>query len=198
MDSELKNMGREVSEIFKDSSKLISKIVNNEELNKTICLMVNSIAIAIKNKKKVLFFGNGGSAADAQHMAGEFISRFMFHRESMPGIALTTDSSVITSIGNDYGFDQLFSRQIEGLGNLGDIAIGFSTSGKSPNVIYALKKSKEKGLITFGLTGINGDEMKKYTDLLIKVPSDSVPRIQEGHLLIGHVICQLVEDKLFG
>ena len=122
----------------------------------------------------------------------------MFHRESMPGIALSTDSSVMTAIGNDYGFGELFSRQIEGLGNEGDVAIGFSTSGKSLNVINGLKKSREKGLITFGLTGINGDEMKNYTDLLIKVPSDSVPRIQEGHLLIGHVICQLVEDKIFG
>ena len=198
MDSELKNMGREVNRIFEDSSKLISDIANNEELNETTCLMIKAIAKALKNKKKVLFFGNGGSAADAQHMAGEFLSKFMFNRESMPGIALTTDSSVITAIGNDYGFEELFSRQIEGLGNEGDVAIGFSTSGKSLNVINGLKKSREKGLITFGLTGINGDEMKNYTDLLIKVPSDSVPRIQEGHLLIGHVICQLVEDKIFG
>ena len=157
MDSELKNMGREVNRIFEDSSKLISDIVNNEELNETTCLMIEAIAKAIKNKKKVLFFGNGGSAADAQHMAGEFLSKFMFNRESMPGIALTTDSSVITAIGNDYGFEELFSRQIEGLGNEGDVAIGFSTSGKSLNVINGLKKSREKGLLTFGLTGINGD-----------------------------------------
>ena len=107
MDSELKNMGIEVNRIFEDSAKLISNIVSNEELNETTCLMIEAIANAIKNKKKVLFFGNGGSAADAQHMAGEFLSKFMFHRESMPGIALTTDSSVITAIGNDYGFEEL-------------------------------------------------------------------------------------------
>ena len=130
-------------------------------------------------------------------MAGEFISRFMFDRNSIPGIALTTDSSVITSIGNDYGFEEIFSRQIEGIGNKGDIAIAFSTSGKSPNVVKGLETSKEKGLITIGMTGINGNKMKNLSDFIIQIPSDNVPRIQEGHLLIGNIICQLVEEKLF-
>ena len=121
----------------------------------------------------------------------------MFNRQSLPGIALTTDSSVITSIGNDYGFEDLFSRQIEGLGNKGDIAYAFSTSGMSPNILKGLKISKKKGLINIGMTGSNGCKMRNLCDYLIEIPSEIVPRIQEGHLLIGHIICQIVEENLF-
>ena len=197
MDNESMNIATPISRSFEESLEVISTMMKNKELERSIDIVSSAIVKSIKEENKTLFFGNGGSAADAQHMAGEFISRFMFDRKSMPGIALTTDSSVLTSIGNDYGFAELFSRQIEGLGKKGDIVIAFSTSGKSPNVINGLKQSKQNGLITFGLTGKNGNEMEKYTDLLIKVPSESVPRIQEGHLFIGHVICQLVEEKLF-
>ncbi len=186
-----------IDKVFADLINLLKVINNDLNLKSKICDISDIIVKTIEEEKKVLFFGNGGSAADSQHMAGEFISRFMMNRKSIPGIALTTDSSVMTSIANDYGFQDLFSRQIEGLGNEGDIAYAFSTSGKSPNVLKGLKIAKEKGLITIGMTGSNGYEMNNLCDYLIEIPSGIVPRIQEGHLLVGHLICQIVEEKLF-
>lgn len=152
---------------------------------------------AYKNDKKTLLAGNGGSAADAQHIAGEFVSRFYFDRPGLPSIALTTDTSVITAIGNDYGYEKLFSRQVQAMGNTGDVFIGISTSGNSPNVIKALELCKEKGITTIGLTGITGGKMNDLCDLCIKVPSPETPRIQEAHILIGHIICCIVEEEMF-
>ena len=159
------------------------------EINKTVSLIVKSL----KKGNKILFMGNGGSAGDSQHMAAEFICRFIKDRESIPGIALTTDTSVLTAISNDYGYEKIFSRQIEGLGKKFDTVVAFSTSGNSKNIILGLKKARELGLNTIGLTGKSGGEMNEYCDHILKVPSFATPRIQELHILIGHVICEATE-----
>ncbi len=151
---------------------------------------------ALQNKGKLLFFGNGGSAADAQHLATELTVRFKSNRQAIPALALTTDTSALTAIGNDFGFEYLFSRQIEALGNPGDIAIGISTSGKSPNVIKAFETAKQMGLMTVGLTGRSGGQLPPLTDVLIKIPSHTVSRIQEMHITLGQMFCGAIEHKL--
>lgn len=160
--------------------------------------MVELIVAAYKGGKKVILFGNGGSAADAQHIAGELIGRFKLDRRSLPAIALTTDTSVLTSLANDYGFEDVFSRQIEAQVNEGDIVVGISTSGKSPNVLKGLQAARLKGAKIIGLTGKYGIELKELADVTIMVPSTNTPRIQEAHITIGHIICELVERALFG
>jgi D-sedoheptulose 7-phosphate isomerase len=147
---------------------------------------------------KLLIFGNGGSAADAQHIAAEFVGRFAFNRPALPALALSVNSSCVTAIGNDYGFDTVFSRQIEALGRPGDVAMGITTSGTSPNVIRGVTVAKEMGLLTFGLTGAGGVALRDSVDHCLCVPSRSTPRIQECHILAGHVISELVEASLFG
>lgn len=142
--------------------------------------------------------GNGGSAADAQHLAGEFVSRFYFERPGLPSLALTTDTSILTAIGNDYGYERLFARQIEANGKEGDVFIGISTSGNSDNIIEALKTCREKDITTIGMTGEIGGRMTELCDYCIKVPSQETPRIQESHILIGHIICSIAEESLFG
>ena len=174
-----------------------SLMLKNANLLDQIVQAATLVTNAYKNDKKTLLAGNGGSAADAQHIAGEFVSRFYFDRPGLPSIALTTDTSVITAIGNDYGYEKLFSRQVQALGNTGDVFIGISTSGNSPNVIKALELCKEKGITTIGLTGITGGKMNDLCDLCIKVPSPETPRIQEAHILIGHIICCIVEEEIF-
>ncbi len=159
-------------------------------------IMVDMCAESLQHGGKLLFFGNGGSASDAQHLATELTVRFAEDRKPIPAIALTTDTSALTAIGNDYGFEYLFARQIDALGHGGDIALGISTSGKSPNVLEGLKKAKEKGLKTIGLSGKDGGEMKKHCDLLIIVPSDTTARIQEMHITIGQMLCGALEKKL--
>lgn len=146
---------------------------------------------------KLLFAGNGGSAADAQHMAGEFVSRFAFDRPGLAAVALTTDTSILTAIGNDYGYEQLFSRQVQALGRRGDVLFVYSTSGKSPNILRALAAGREAGLTTIGLTGNRGGPMAELCDLLLEVPSDDTPKVQEGHLVLGHIFCGLVERAMF-
>ena len=152
---------------------------------------------AFQRGRKVLLFGNGGSAADAQHIAAEFVGRFAFDRPALPALALSVNTSCVTAIGNDYGFDQVFSRQIEALAQPGDVAIGISTSGSSPNVVAALTLSREKGLRTLALTGCTGGKLKNIADYCICVPSNETPRIQECHILIGHIISELVEQTMF-
>ena len=164
---------------------------------KTIVSVVDLIVEAFHEGNKVMLFGNGGSAADAQHIAAEFVNRFMIERPPLPAMALTTDTSVITSIGNDYNFDQIFLKQIKALGKEGDIAWGISTSGNSPNVLKALKEAKKMGLKTIGLTGKDGGKMAKMVDYLLNVESDVTARIQETHITLSHVICELVDIKLF-
>ena len=154
---------------------------------------------AIKNGNKLLLFGNGGSAADAQHIAAEFVGRFAFDRPALPALALSVNTSCLTAIGNDYGFDQVFSRQLEALARPGDVAIGFSTSGNSPNVLHAISTAKKMGLQTVALTGTPGGKLQQAADLdhCVCVPSSETPRIQECHILIGHIVSELVEQELY-
>lgn len=146
---------------------------------------------------KILLAGNGGSAADAQHIAGEFVSRFAFDRPGLPAIALTTDTSILTAIGNDYGYEKLFARQVQALGNAGDVFIGYSTSGRSPNILLAFEEARSRGLVCIGLTGNRGGDMRELCDHLLEVPSSDTPKIQEGHLVLGHILCGLVENAIF-
>lgn len=155
------------------------------------------ITEAYRKGNKTLLAGNGGSAADAQHIAGEFISKFYFDRPGIASIALTTDTSVLTAIGNDYGYERIFERQLQALGVIGDVFIGISTSGNSKNVVKALELCKEKNLFSISLTGKGGGRMKELSDICIEVPSEETPRIQECHILIGHIICCIVEENLF-
>jgi D-sedoheptulose 7-phosphate isomerase len=155
------------------------------------------IASALRNGHKVLLFGNGGSAADAQHIAAEFVGRFLPDRVALPAISLATDTSALTAIGNDYGYDLVFSRQLEALANKGDVAIGISTSGNSPNVLAALDVAAKKGLVTIGFAGQDGGKMKGRADVLFCVPTRMTPRIQETHITLGHVLCELVDRELF-
>jgi len=174
------------------------KLFDNQELMDLIQNVALKCVEIYKNGNKTLIAGNGGSAADAQHIAGEFVSRFYFDRPGLASIALTTDTSILTAIGNDYGYEKLFSRQLQANGVKGDMFIGISTSGNSANVIEALKECKDKGIITVGLTGEKGGKMAKMCDFCIKVPSNETPRVQEAHILIGHIICAVVEEAIFG
>ena len=155
------------------------------------------IATRLRDGGKVLLFGNGGSAADAQHLAAEFVGRFIPDRAALPAISLATDTSILTAIGNDYGYDCIFSRQIEALANDGDVVIAISTSGNSPNVLRGLNAARERGLYTLGFTGESGGKMLDCVDVLFRVPSNVTPRIQETHILLGHVLCELVDRDLF-
>jgi D-sedoheptulose 7-phosphate isomerase len=182
-----------IQEIITKSAFEINKIKQNtEEIEKT----VKEIVKRIISKNKIVLFGNGGSAADAQHIAAEFIGRFVLERNSYPAIALTTDSSTITALSNDYSFEDVFSRQCQGLVNKGDIVIGISTSGNSENVKKGLQMSKNKGAFTVGLLGNGGGNIRKIVDISIIVDSSSTPRIQECHRTIYHIICELVEFEL--
>lgn len=152
---------------------------------------------AYKKGNKVLFAGNGGSAADAQHFAGELVSKFYFNRPGMPAMSLSTDTSILTSIGNDFGFERVFARQIEAQGVKGDIFVGLSTSGNSSNIVEAMKTCQQLGITTIGLTGINACKIDDLADIVIKAPSSETPRIQECHTLIGHILCCLIEENIF-
>ena len=165
---------------------------------KSIATVSGIFVDALKADKTLLFAGNGGSAADAQHIAGELVSRFLFDRPGLRAIALSTDTSILTSIGNDYGYDRVFARQIEALARPGDVFMGISTSGNSPNVLGALEAARAKGVITVGLTGKNGGKMLDLCDHVLRAPSDSTPRIQECHLATYHLLCALVEETIFG
>ena len=183
---------------IQDSINLKLKILDSEMLLKTVLRSAQLCLSAFKGGNKILLAGNGGSAADAQHLAAELVNRFYFNRPGLPAMALTTDSSVITSISNDYGFEMVFARQLKANGNKNDVFIAISTSGNSPNIINALKTAKESGIITIGLTGSNGFEMAGLCDSCIIVPSVETPRIQEAHILIGHILCSYIEQEMFG
>jgi|SRR6185503_10163222 len=172
-------------------------ILQDAALLELIVKAADTIIQAYKNGKKTMFAGNGGSAADAQHLAGELVARFYFDRPGIPSIALTTDSSVLTAIGNDYGYEKLFSRQVQAMGSEGDIFVGLSTSGNSPNILSALDICKEKSIFSIGLTGMTGGKMAEKCDICIKVPSNDTPRVQESHILIGHILCCTIEQALF-
>ena len=187
-------MKEKIKKIFNESIEVKHKSLD-KNLDK-IVLAVKEINRAVKNNKKILLFGNGGPAADSQHIAAEFIGRFKKERRAVGPVALTTDTSCLTALGNDYSFDIIFSRQIEGLGQKGDIAIGISTSGNSKNVIEGIKKAKDLGLKTITLTGCDGGKLAKISDISIIVPSNDTARIQESHSCIAHAICELVENSI--
>ena len=174
-----------------------TKILNSMDILSTIQKISDVIFDGYRNNKKVLTAGNGGSAGDAQHIAGELVSKFFFDRPGLSAFSLATDTSILTAIGNDYGYENSFSRQVQANGCEGDTFIGISTSGNSKNVVLALQEAKKKGLITVGLVGEKECEMDKYCDFIIHVPSASTPTIQESHIMIGHIICALVEEAIF-
>lgn len=188
----------QIKNIIQASINVKQDVLQNEELLKTVQESVNLIIQAFKAGNKVLFCGNGGSAADAQHLAAEFSGRFYTDRDALPAEALHCNTSYLTAVANDYSYDVIYSRLIKGIGNKGDVLIGLSTSGNSKNICNAFETAKEKGMITIAFTGATGGELKALSDYLINVPSTDTPRIQEIHILLGHIICQLVEAAYFG
>ncbi len=185
-----------VRQILAESARVLGELA--EQGSAAVAAAAQLIARCLEAGGKVLIFGNGGSAADAQHFAAELVNRFQMERAALAAVALTTDTSVLTSIGNDRSFGLVFARQVEALGRAGDVAVGISTSGRSENVLNGLRAAKEKGLGTIGLAGNQPQEMKGLCDVLVMVPSGLTPRIQEGHIAVIHAICELVERQLFG
>jgi len=189
-------MKEQIQSFIEESIKTKQSLIGDEKILTGIEKAINLISDSLKNQGKVMVFGNGGSAADSQHFAGEIVGRYKRERKGYPAIALTTDTSILTAVANDYSFDTIFSRQIEALGKKGDIAFGISTSGNSKNVIEGIKKAKELGISTICLLGKDGGKLKDLAELSIVIPSDNIPRIQEAHILIIHIICEEVEKNL--
>jgi len=186
-----------IKDQIKKSYETKQSIYENEDLINKIEDVSKQCVALYRTDKKTILAGNGGSAADAQHIAAELVGRYGFDRPSIPSLALTTDTSNLTAIGNDYGYEQVFSRQLEGMGQEGDIFIGISTSGNSVNIVKAFESAKKKGIMTVALTGRDGGQMARIADIALVVPSDSTPRIQESHILIGHIICDIIEKEIF-
>ena len=187
------DFSNKIKKRFEDSSKIILK---SQNLTLKINNTVNLILECLENGGKIIIFGNGGSAADAQHMSAEFIGRYLLERKSIPSISLTTDTSILTSIGNDYKFEDVFSRQCDALVNKNDIIIAISTSGNSPNIINGVKTCNKKGCKVIALTGKDGGKLKNLCKILLNIPSTDTPRIQEGHRIVIHIICELVESEI--
>lgn len=186
-----------IKNYINESLKTKQEILLSEEIFEQIQDTVKLVVEAYKNNKKVLIAGNGGSAADAQHIVAELVSKFYKDRKALNAIALTTNTSILTAVGNDYSHDYIFTRQIEAYGQSGDIYIAISTSGESKNIIKSIAEAKNNGLKVIGLTGINPCEMDSLCDIIIKIPSSKTPIIQEAHIMIAHVICALIEEELF-
>ena len=183
--------------IIQESIEVKSQIMENPEMLGTIKKVADLISTALQGTGRIYFCGNGGSAADAQHLAAEFSGRFYKDRKALPAEALHCNTSYMTAVANDYDYDVVYSRLIEGIGNRGDVLIGLSTSGNSVNIVKAFEVAKEKGIITVGFTGLGGGVLKTVSDYLVNVPSVDTPRIQESHIMIGHIICHLVEETIF-
>jgi len=190
-------MSDQIKNIIGNSIAVKNSILSDSALIKTVEQCVSIVATAFKNGNKVLFCGNGGSAADAQHLAAEFSGRFYTDRDALPAEALHCNTSYITAVANDYSYDVIYSRMIKGIGVKGDVLIGLSTSGNSKNIMNAFEVAREKGITTIGFTGAIGGKMKDLSDYLLNVPSTDTPRIQESHIMLGHIICQLVEEAIF-
>lgn len=190
-----KSMENLIAEIVADSYRVKNEFIKQN--TKSLIQLARHISNAFKNKRKLMLCGNGGSAADAQHISAEFVNRFQLERQPLPALALTTDTSIITSIANDYGYEKIYSKQISALGAEGDILLSISTSGNSPNIISGIMTAKKMGIYTVGLGGRDGGKMTKLVDLSMVVGSNSTPRIQEAHILTGHLICELVDYILF-
>ncbi len=190
-------MSNQVKNIISQSVSIKQQLLQDDQIVSTVSTTVDVIVAAFKAGNKVLFCGNGGSAADAQHLAAEFSGRFYIDRPALPAEALHCNTSYLTAVANDYGYYLIYARLLQGIGNKGDVLVGLSTSGNSKNICKAFEVAKEKGMITIGLTGDTGGALKPLCDYLINIPSADTPRIQECHMLLGHIICQLVEEKLF-
>lgn len=186
-----------IKQLIGNSISVKQQVLGDEKIINTVNRAVDLIVDAFKSGNKVLFCGNGGSAADAQHLAAEFSGRFYIDRAALPAEALHCNTSYLTAVANDYSYDLIYARLVQGIGFKGDVLIGLSTSGNSKNIVEAFKIAKEKAMITIGFTGETGGAMKSLSDYLINIPSTDTPRIQECHMLLGHIICQLVEEKLF-
>jgi D-sedoheptulose 7-phosphate isomerase len=182
---------------IQETQRVVSAMLADDSLLARVAAAAEACISSLNNGGKILLAGNGGSAADAQHIAGEFVSRFAFDRPGLPAIALTTDTSILTAIGNDYGYDKLFARQVQAHAQKGDVFIAYSTSGKSPNVIAALQEARKRGVVCIGMTGNRGGLMQELCDHYLDVPSTDTPKIQEGHAVLGHILCGLVERALF-
>ena len=190
-------MQQQIKELITASISVKQQLLADEKIIATVAQCVDIITVAFKNGNKVLFCGNGGSAADAQHLAAEFSGRFYIDRPALPAEALHCNTSYLTAVANDYSYDMIYARLLQGIGKKGDVLIGLSTSGNSANIMKAFEVAKEKGMINIGFTGTTGGAMKNLSDYLLNVPSTDTPRIQESHILLGHIICQLVEEKLY-
>lgn len=188
----------EIRRIVEDSIATKQAIVSGQTLMQTVSKIADAITLCYRNGGKVLFCGNGGSAADAQHLAAELSGRFYFDRPPLDAEALHVNSSYVTAVANDYTYDEIYSRYVNGVGKKGDVLIGISTSGNSENILRALKVAKSKGMVTVAMTGESGGKMKDVVDYLLNVPSTDTPRIQEAHIMLGHIFCQIVEEDLFG
>ena len=186
-----------IKNIINASIDVKQKLLGNDELVKRIADVVEVIAKAFSDGKRVYFCGNGGSAADAQHLAAEFSGRFYTDRKALPSEALHCNTSYLTAVANDYSFDVIYSRMIDGIGQAGDVLIGLSTSGNSVNIFNAFETARQKKMITIALTGETGGKLKSVSDYLLNIPSTDTPRIQESHIMVGHIVCQLVEEKLY-
>jgi D-sedoheptulose 7-phosphate isomerase len=182
---------------FRDTARNLHAMSEDAVLHAAIAGVAAACVDALRGGRKILFAGNGGSAADAQHLAGELVSRFNYDRPGLAAFALTTDTSVLTAIGNDYGYERAFARQVEAVGVAGDVFVGISTSGRSPNIVAALQVARAKGLVTVGMTGRGGGRLPELCDHCLRTPSDETPRIQEGHIAMGHTICWLIERAIF-
>ena len=182
---------------LRETAETLTAMSRDAALHAGIAQVAEACVAALKRGNKILLAGNGGSAADAQHLAAELVNRFNYDRPGLKAFALSTDTSILTAIGNDYGYEHLFARQIEAVGVAGDVFIGISTSGKSPNVLNALRTARAGGLVTVGLTGRSGAQMAEECDHCLRSASDCTPRIQEGHISIGHTLCWLIEQRMF-
>lgn len=191
-------MSDKIKQIISESIAVKNKILEDAALLKTVDDIAAMMVAALKKGNRVYFCGNGGSAADAQHLAAEFSGRFYIDRDALPAEALHCNTSYLTAVGNDYSYDVIYARLIKGIGNSGDVLVGLSTSGNSANIIKAFEVAREKGIVTVGFTGETGGKMKPLSDYLVNVPSTNTPRIQESHITLGHIVCQFVEEQYFG
>ena len=183
---------------LRKTAAIVARVIADGEIAPLVEAIVRRCVEALRAERKILFAGNGGSAADAQHLASELVGRLAFDRPGLAALALTSDASVLTAIGNDYGYERVFARQIDGVGQRGDVFFGISTSGRSANVLNALGECRRKGIVTVGLTGQGGGDMVALCDHCIRIPATETPKVQEGHIVVGHIICALIEREMFG
>jgi D-sedoheptulose 7-phosphate isomerase len=190
-------MQEKIKKIIAESIDVKGKVLSDDRIIAAVETISRKMVAALKNGNRIYFCGNGGSAADAQHLAAEFTGRFYLNRTALPAEALHCNTSYLTAVGNDYGYDVIYARLISGIGMKGDFLVGLSTSGNSPNIVKAFEAAREKGIVTVGMTGEGGGAMTSLSDYLLNVPSKNTPRIQESHIMLGHIICELVEEHYF-